>query len=154
MRIRVVAVIAALALAGTLAACSTGGTSPSSSAPAAASSDEEMMETEEMMEPDEMMARTGVFEGLNDKSVSGTVSVTDSEIVLSEFSSDEGPDLHVYLANGTDESAVADGIEIGTVAFDEASQTFSLSGVDSSQYSDVVIHCDKAAAVFGAAPIG
>ncbi|TPX01184.1 DM13 domain-containing protein, partial [Schumannella luteola] len=69
------------------------------------------------------------------------------------FSSSEGPDLHIYLTNGDDEAAVEAGMEISTVSFSEASQTFSLSGVDVSGYDTVVIHCDKAKAVFGAASL-
>ncbi len=101
-----------------------------------------------------MMAMDGTFEGLNDKSVEGTVSVSDSEITLADFSSDEGPDLHLYLANGTDEDAVASGVELGTVAFDEASQTFTIeSDVNVEDYTTIVVHCDKAKAVFGAAEL-
>jgi ABC-type oligopeptide transport system substrate-binding subunit len=98
-------------------------------------------------------ARTGIFAGLNDKHVSGTVSVANGQILLSGFSSDAGPDLHVYLTNGTDESAVAAGQQIASVAFDNASQTFPLNAVDASKYNTVVIHCDKAKAVFGAATL-
>jgi ABC-type oligopeptide transport system substrate-binding subunit len=98
-------------------------------------------------------ARTGTFGGLNDKHVAGTATVTGAEIVLSGFSSDAGPDLHIYLTNGTDESAVAAGKELGSIAFDKASQTFSTNGVDPSKYTTVVIHCDKAKAVFGAATL-
>jgi hypothetical protein len=97
--------------------------------------------------------RTGTFEGLNDKHVAGTAAVSDAQIVLSGFSSDAGPDLHIYLANGSDENAVAAGKEIGSIAFDKPSQTFSASGVDASKYTSVVIHCDKAKAVFGAASL-
>jgi ABC-type oligopeptide transport system substrate-binding subunit len=50
-------------------------------------------------------ARTGTFGGLNGKHVAGTAAVTDAQIVLSGFSSDAGPDLHIYLTNGTDENA-------------------------------------------------
>ncbi|WP_439901879.1 DM13 domain-containing protein [Microbacterium azadirachtae] len=64
-----------------------------------------------------------------------------------------GPDLHVYLTNGTDEAAVAAGKQIDPVAFDKDSQSFMLNGVDASMYKDVVIHCDKAKAVFGAAAL-
>jgi hypothetical protein len=104
---------------------------------------------------DDMAAEpsTGTFEGLNDKAVAGTVEVSDTEIVLSGYSSDEGPDLHVYLTNGTDEAAVAAGTEIDVVAFDVESQTFALDGVDVAGYDTVVIHCDKAKAVFGAAAL-
>jgi len=97
--------------------------------------------------------RTGTFEGLNDKHVAGTVTVADGQITLSGFSSDQGPDLHIYLTNGTDENAVTAGKELGTIAFDKASQTFSAGGVDVSKYNTVVIHCDKAKAVFGAATL-
>lgn len=97
--------------------------------------------------------RTGTFEGLNDKHVAGTAAVSDAQLVLSGFSSDAGPDLHIYLANGSDENAVAAGKEIGSVAYDKPSQTFSTSGVDASKYTTVVIHCDKAKAVFGAATL-
>jgi hypothetical protein len=97
--------------------------------------------------------RTGTFEGLNDKHVAGTAAVSDAQLVLSGFSSDAGPDLHIYLANGSDENAVAAGKEIGSIAFDKPSQTFSTSGVDASKYTTVVIHCDKAKAVFGAATL-
>lgn len=94
---------------------------------------------------------TGTFAGLNDKAVEGTVTISGDEIVLSGFSSDEGPDLHLYLTNGTDEAAVAAGTELGIVAFDEDSQTFTIDGVDAADFTDIVVHCDKAKAVFGAA---
>lgn len=97
--------------------------------------------------------RTGTFAGANDKHVAGTATVTGTQIVLSGFSSDAGPDLHIYLANGADENAVAAGKEVGTVAFDKASQTFSTNGIDPTSYTTVVIHCDKAKAVFGAASL-
>ena len=98
-------------------------------------------------------ARTGTFGGLNDKHVAGTAAVNVAQIVLSGFSSDAGPDLHIYLTDGTDENAVAAGKELGSIAFDKASQTFSITGVDMSKYTTVVINCDKAKAVFGAAKL-
>ncbi|HWF30283.1 MAG TPA: DM13 domain-containing protein [Mycobacterium sp.] len=98
-------------------------------------------------------ARTGTFEGLNGKHVAGTAAVNDAQIVLSGFSSDAGPDLHIYLTDGTDENAVAAGKELGTIASDKASQTFSITGVDMSKDTTVVINCDKAKAVFGAAKL-
>lgn len=98
-----------------------------------------------------MMSRTGTFMGDNGKHVAGNVTVTDSAITFAGFSSDEGPDLHVYLTNGSAESDISSGKEISAIRFDQASQTFKLSGVDASSYSTVVIHCDKANAVFGSA---
>lgn len=97
--------------------------------------------------------KTGMFAGLNGKKVSGSAQVSGTGVTLSGFSSDEGPDLHVYLTNGTDEAAVSAGKQLGAVKYDEKSQTFELNGVDASGYSTVVIHCDKAKAVFGAAKL-
>lgn len=98
-------------------------------------------------------ARSGDFAGLNGKKVKGTVKVADGKVVLSGFSSDEGPDLHLYLAKGDDEAAVMAGESLGKVSYDTASQTFELKGVDASDFDTVVVHCDKAKAVFGAAAL-
>ncbi|WP_402839779.1 DM13 domain-containing protein [Microbacterium sp. GXS0129] len=136
---------AAIVLAAGLSGCTSmadSGSDMSTSEPTAMST----MESSAMM-------KSGTFMGLNDKMVSGTVTVEDGKLTLSGFSSDEGPDLHVYLTNGTDEAAVTAGMMIDKVAFDQADQTFMLSGVDLSKYTDVVIHCDKAKAVFGAAAL-
>lgn len=147
MRKIALAATAALTLALALSACSspaaTEDTTPSSSASQSADSGAAMTMTE----------KTGAFMGLNEETVSGTVTVTDDEITLSGFSSDEGPDLHVYLTDGTDEAAVSAGMLVDAVSFDTATQTFTLDGVDTSKYSYVVIHCDKAKAVFGAAEL-
>ena len=144
------AATAAVTLALALSACSspaaTEDTKPSSSASQSADSG---AATTEM----KMSEKTGTFMGLNEKKVSGTVTVSDNEVALSGFSSDEGPDLHVYLTNGTDEAAVSAGKLVDAVSFDTATQTFMLDGIDTSEYSYVVIHCDKAKAVFGAAEL-
>jgi ABC-type oligopeptide transport system substrate-binding subunit len=145
---------ALLTIALALAACSSSkqmqpGSAMSSPAPA-------MSQPSAMSQspaPGSTSARTGTFEGLNDKHVAGTAAVSDGQIVLSGFSSDAGPDLHIYLASGSDENAVAAGKQISSVAFDKPSQTFSTTGVDASKYTTVVIHCDKAKAVFGAASL-
>lgn len=143
----VLAGTAVLALSLLLTACS--GTSDMPSKSMSDSSTSSEMTDDAAMG----MARTGMFEGLGDKHVSGTVSVSDSEITLSGFASDEGPDLHLYLTNGSDEAAVDAGMEIDAVAFDQASQTFTIKGVDTTKYDTAVIHCDKAKAVFGAASL-
>lgn len=142
MRTTALAATAALVLALSLSACSSpgadSGTKPEPSMSQSASMG---------------MERTGDFAGLNDKTVKGSVSVSDGMLVLSDFSSDEGPDLHVYLTKGTDEAAVSAGVMVDAVSFDTASQTFTLKDVDVAGYTYVVIHCDKAKAVFGAAKL-
>ncbi|MEV8213339.1 DM13 domain-containing protein [Leifsonia sp. NPDC077715] len=135
---------AAVALAAGLTACSAGSDAATSTPSATSSSSSSSTATS---------TRTGTFAGLNDKKVAGTVTISGDTITLSGFSSDEGPDLHLYLANGTDEAAVAAGKEIKGVAYDQANQTFELNGVDASAFTDVVVHCDKAKAVFGAASL-
>ena len=140
--------VAVLALGLTLAGCSS---TPSASSPSADTMSSSSPTPS--ASPMEHMSKTGTFMGLNGKSVKGTVTVSGSELTLTGFSSDEGPDLHVYLTNGTDEAAVAAGKQIDPVAFDKDSQSFMLNGVDASMYKDVVIHCDKAKAVFGAAAL-
>ncbi|MGN6762708.1 MAG: DM13 domain-containing protein [Leifsonia sp.] len=149
MRKKITLAAAALALAAGLTACSAGADAGTSSSPSSSSSSSAPSSSSSSSSD----SRTGTFAGLNGKKVSGTVSISGSTLTLSGFSSDEGPDLHVYLTSGTDEAAVGAGKEIKAVAFDKADQTFSLSGIDSSSYTDVVIHCDKAKAVFGAATL-
>ncbi len=139
---------AALLLTAALAGCST---QPSSGSGA----DESMSPMPTMSSTEAaMMTVTGTFAGANGKNVAGTVTVEDGTVTLSGFSSDEGPDLHLYLANGTTEADVTAGTEIAAVKWDAASQTFTLpAGVHASDFTYLVVHCDKALAVFGAAPL-
>lgn len=100
------------------------------------------------------MHLSGTFAGLNGKTVTGSASIDGETITLSGFSTDEGPDLHFYLANGTDEAAVAAGVEIGAVDAATGTVTIQLpAGVSASTYTDLIVHCDKAKAVFGAATL-
>lgn len=156
MRTKVLMGSAVLALGLALAGCS--GTSTSaSSAPMASEMATTQAATQaatSAMATPAMSMLKGTFGGLNEKKVAGMASISDGMLTLSGFSSDEGPDLHVYLTNGTDEAAVSAGMELGKVVFNQASQSYTLaSGVDASKYTDVVVHCDKAKAVFGAAPL-
>ena len=137
--------VALVAISFTLTAC--GGSDNSDSTSKAAAS---MSASQPAMQSAD---KQGMFAGLNGKKVSGSAQVSGSGVTLSGFSSDEGPDLHVYLTNGTDEAAVSAGKQLGAVKYDKKFQTFELNGVDASAYSTVVIHCDKAKAVFGAAKL-
>lgn len=111
--------------------------------------DEDM--TEESMGADEMGTRTGMFEGMGN-SVTGSVQVSDTEIVLSDFTADGAAELHLYLTNGTDEDAVAEGLEIADVAADQESQTFELDNMAAAaDYDTVVIEGDMMAVLGSAA---
>ncbi|NMD54371.1 MULTISPECIES: DM13 domain-containing protein [Tsukamurella] len=97
----------------------------------------------------------GMFAGLNGKNVAGTATITGDAVELTGFSSDEGPDLHLYLAKGTTEADVKGGVRLGAIAYDKAAQRFTIpAGVSSAEYTHLVVHCDKALAVFGAAQLG
>lgn len=149
MRIQALATASLLALGLTLSACGSNSDSTSSSDTSAAA----QSSSSASMSDHPMMSHTGSFMGDNGKHVAGTVTVTDDAITFAGFSSDEGPDLHVYLTKGAAESDIATGKEIDAIKFDQASQTFKLNGVDPSSYTTVVIHCDKANAVFGSATL-
>ncbi len=142
--------VAVLTLGLALAGCSSTPAASPSSADTMASSSTPMPSSSSSAMAD---MKTGTFMGLNGKNVKGTATIEGSDLKLTGFSSDEGPDLHVYLTTGTDEAAVMAGKEISTVVFNQDTQSFMLTGVDASMYTTVVIHCDKAKAVFGAAPL-
>lgn len=151
MRFKTLTGTALLGAALALAACN----APSHDAPPSQAMTSQAMTSQAMTSqamPQAMSAqRTGMFSGLNDKNVSGKVTVAGGQVSLADFSSDKGPDLHIYLAKGSDEQAVSSGKELGMVAFDKASQTFEVSEADAAMYDTVVINCDKAKEIFGAA---
>lgn len=149
MRITALAGAAVLTLA--LAACGSTKDEAPTAEPTSAMDGGAMKPDDGAMKHEDGTSRTGTFAGLNGKKVAGTVTVADGKVTLSGFSSDEGPDLHLYLTNGDDEAAVAAGKTLGKVAYDSASQTFELGDIDASTFDTVVVHCDKAKAVFGAA---
>lgn len=135
--------ISAVALTAALAGCSTSATT-SSGGPS----------TDHATAPASSVHLTGTFVGDNGKKAAGKVTIDGDTITLTGFSSDQGPDLHLYLANGTSESETTAGVEIASVAWDKSSQTFTIpSGTDASKYTYLVEHCDKALAVFGDAPL-
>lgn len=148
MRIKALIGIATLSATLVLTACSSQNDAPATK-PATASASAQAEATASTSSS----GLTGTFTGLNDKTVAGTVTVSGDTLTLSGFSSDEGPDLHLYFTNGTDEAAVTAGVELGGVDFAKASQTFMLKDVKASGYTNVVVHCDKARAVFGAAKL-
>jgi len=159
MRIKTVLAssVAGLVIVGAVAGCGDQDTSSSMNSTAAMSSSGMSMAngmSTAMAPATSMTSAHGAFSGLNDKKVSGTVAVASGKVDLAGFASDEGPDLHLYLAKGTSEADVDAGVELGKVAYDKASQSFTApAGVDTADYTDVVVHCDKAKAVFGAAEL-
>lgn len=151
MVIKPIAATAAAVFALTLTACGANEMKSAGSASPASSAMSSTMTS--AMSTASAAARMGRLTGLNGKHVGGTATVTGSNLEFTDFSSDEGPDLHVYLTKGSTESDVAAGKQISAIKFDQATQSFSLTGIDTMGYTTVVIHCDKAKAVFGAASL-
>lgn len=92
------------------------------------------------------MMKEGMFKGENKQMVEGKAMIKDDKLMLTDFKSSKGPDLHVYLTKNGD---VKNGKKIDKVMYDKKEQTFDLKGVDMKDYDSVTIYCDKAHVVFG-----
>ena len=89
------------------------------------------------------------------ESANGKVKVyktgTVYSLVLEDFSSVNGPDLHVYLAQ---EATPVHFIDLGKLKSYSANQTYSINGApDFSKYKFATIHCQQYDVVFGHTPL-
>jgi|GEM_PF-403131 len=111
-----------------------------------------MVSSSMTMKKDKMMATmSGSFMGQNKMMVKGMAQIKDNKLMLTNFSSSKGPDLHVYLTKNGD---IKNGYEVSAVKYDEATQTFNLdSSMNLSDYNQVDIYCDKAHVTFGTADL-
>ncbi|MCS4485958.1 DM13 domain-containing protein [Staphylococcus americanisciuri] len=115
--------------------------------------DDNMKKDDKMMESktdDKSMMKEGMFKGENKQMVEGKAMIKDGKLMLTDFKSDKGPDLHVYLTKNGD---VEKGMKIDKVKYDEKEQTFDLKGAKVEDYDTVTIYCDKAHVVFGNAKL-
>ena len=94
--------------------------------------------------------KEGTFKSENKEKVEGKAMIKDGKLMLTDYSSSKGPDLHVYLTKG---NKIKEGEKIDAVKHDEASQTFDLKDIDAEQYYTVTIYCDKAHVIFGSAKL-
>ena len=117
----------------------------------------------EVARPDpaqEPIVRTGTFSSLNGYSVSGDITVTESEsgsvLSLSEdFAASAGPDVLVYLTKNdtaAQNGAIEDPISLGPLKSFSGSQTYTLPE-NADEYTSVVIYCRAFSSAFGAARI-
>jgi hypothetical protein len=80
---------------------------------------------------------------------------------LSDFTTSNGPDVHVLLARSEDkalESEVVkgdlDGVELGALKGNQGDQNYDLpAAADLNKYQAVVIYCERFHAVFGVAKL-
>ena len=78
---------------------------------------------------------------------------------LTDFTTSNGPDVHVLLARSDDESlnqeivkGQLDGVELGPLKGNQGDQNYDLTAsVDLQKYNAVVIYCERFHAVFGVA---
>ena len=78
---------------------------------------------------------------------------------LTDFTTSNGPDVHVLLARGEDQSLnqeivkdALDGVELGLLKGNQGDQNYDLrASVDLQKYNAVVIYCERFHAVFGVA---
>lgn len=96
------------------------------------------------------MEMSGMFESMNGEKVEGKAMIKDGKLMLSDFKSSKGPDLHVYLTKDGD---IKKGMKIDKVDYDKMEQTFDLKDMDTSKYNEVTIYCDKAHVEFGSAKL-
>jgi len=88
-------------------------------------------------------------------SVSGTVMVYDENgtktLVLDPFTSQNGPDLKVYLSNDT---KATQHISLGALKSTTGKQSYPISGMpDFTQYKYVLIWCEQYSVLFGKAEL-
>jgi hypothetical protein len=80
---------------------------------------------------------------------------------LTDFSTSNGPDVHVLLARGEDErlrqetvAGALDSVELGSLKGNQGDQNYDLpAAADLSKYNTVAIYCERFHAVFGTATL-
>jgi electron transfer DM13 len=85
----------------------------------------------------------------------------DEYLRLTDFSTSNGPDVHVLLARNDDEQLrqetitdTLDSVELGSLKGNQGDQNYDLPAmVDLEKYNAVVIYCERFHAVFGTAPL-
>ena len=120
---------------------------------------EENTSVEPLMERVDSMAVVNVigkFSGVGGESVSGTAKILTSEgkysLVLDDFRTNNGPDLHVYLSK---QATPKDFIDLGSLKSVSGTQVYSISGTpDFQEYKYALIHCQQYNHLFGSALLG
>ncbi|HZI25798.1 MAG TPA: DM13 domain-containing protein [Chryseolinea sp.] len=102
-----------------------------------------------------MLLKQGIMTGAGGHTVSGTVKVYDDDgkkvIVLDPFTSQNGPDLKVYLSK--DENATQY-LNLGALKSTMGKQSYDVSGMpDLEQYKFVLIWCQEFSVLFGEAEL-
>jgi len=106
------------------------------------------------MEAEAMLLKQGTLVGIG-HTVSGTAKVYDNEgkkvVVLDPYSSQNGPDLKVYLSK--DENATQY-LNLGPLKSTMGKQSYNVSGMPNvEEYKYVIIWCEAFSVLFGRAEL-
>ena len=109
----------------------------------------------EPVNPNAPVLVSGSFTGNMGYQVSGTASIVNDNgtkrLVFKNFSSNNGPDLKVYLATTKQAGAF---ISLGNLKSTGGQQVYDISGMpDFAQHKFVLIWCQQFSVLFGAAEI-
>lgn len=92
------------------------------------------------------MDRVGTFKGKGKYKVSGAATIRARQLLLGGFSSSRGPDVYVYLGNGSPK------VRVAKLKSFSGAQSYNLPA-NSSNYSTVFIYCVKYDVVMGSARV-
>ncbi|WAC13437.1 DM13 domain-containing protein [Dyadobacter pollutisoli] len=117
---------------------------------------EENTPVEPLMETVDSLAvvnAKGSFTGVGGESVSGTARIITADqkysLVLDQFSTNNGPDLHVYLSK---QATPKDFIDLGSLKSTRGTQVYEINGKpDFTEYKYALIHCQQFNHLFGSA---
>jgi hypothetical protein len=124
--------------------------------------DDAMAKEDDAMMKDDAMTLAGSFRSLDhETSGSATLALADDGhyyLRLEDFSTENGPDLFVYLstapASSDGREFADDFIDLGALKGNIGDQNYQLpDGTDLEKYKSVVIWCRRFTSPFGAAPL-
>ncbi len=98
----------------------------------------------------------GKFMGIGGETVSGSAKIITNDgkhsLVLDDFKTNNGPDLHIYLSK---ESTPKDFIDLGLLKSVSGTQVYPITGMpDFTKYKYALIHCQQYNHLFGSALLG
>ncbi|MEO6285787.1 MAG: DM13 domain-containing protein [Dyadobacter sp.] len=117
---------------------------------------EENTPVEPLMETVDSLAVVNVkgsFTGIGGETVSGTAKIITADgkysLVLDQFSTNNGPDLHVYLSK---QATPKDFIDLGSLKSTRGTQVYEINGTPHfAEYKYALIHCQQFNHLFGSA---
>ena len=107
----------------------------------------------EVVDANAVLQIKGEFSGAAGESVSGKAKIVSDfgkySLVLENFMTNNGPDLHVYLSA---ELSPKTFIDLGKLKSISGTQVYAIAGApDFSKYKYALIHCQQANHLFGSA---